>query len=414
LSRAARNVFIGRQPILDTNGEVVAYELLFRTSAQSTGDMGSESKATARVISDIFSDMGLARVLGDKLGFVNIGEEFLMSDMVYLLPADRLVLEILETVPVTDDVVARCRELKSRGFRLAIDDYVGAEGVWEPLLWLVDIVKVDVLGVDREDMSALSRNLHRRKLKLLAEKVETPEVAAQVAGLGFSYFQGFFFARPLVLESRTMDPMVSALLDIFFLVLKDAETNEIDQAIRLHVDLSVSLIKVANVVGTTPMRQVATVRQAILAMGRNQLRRWIQLLLFSTPPSENRYTRAVFHLALVRARIMEILAGRWSRPDGPDPDEAFMAGMLSLGDVLLETSLALLLRDLPVDPSFKDALLEGKGPIGRLLELSKTFERSDFPGIERCLEGLPVTEDQFLSAQTESLVWADEVARIFA
>jgi EAL and modified HD-GYP domain-containing signal transduction protein len=412
--RVSREVFIGRQPIFDTNAKIFAYELLFRNKFGNGLGMESESQGTARLIADIFSDLGLDRVLGGNLGLVNIGEEFLLSDMVLLLPSDKLILEILETVPVTETVIDRCRELKSRGFTLALDDYVGDEEHLDPLLPLVDIVKVDVLDMPRETMNSISQSLLKRKLKLLAEKVEHIEQVKFASGLGYSYFQGFFFARPSVFQSRTMDPMVSALMGILSLVLNDAPTNEVVDAIKPHIELSLSIVKLANIVGTTPSLKVTSVRQAILSMGRNQLTRWIQLLLLSNAPSGNRYSRPVFHLAMTRARVMELLAALWKGPDEPNHDLAFMVGMLSLADVLMDTSLSHLLGEIPVDPTVKEALLEGRGPLGLLLVLSQKLERSDLEGMKNLLSRIPISVEKIFSVHTESLLWADEISRHFS
>lgn len=188
----SKAVFLGRQAIFDRKNNIFAYELLFRTAGKIEADITSDSHATAHVVVNTLTGMGVERVLGKIPGFINIGEDFLMSDLVFLLPPDQFILEILETVPVTDEVIERCRELKAKGYRLALDDYTGDSLKWDPLISLMDIVKVDFQKVEGDNLEALARTLLQKKISLVAEKVELPEQQALAMSLEFSYFQGFF------------------------------------------------------------------------------------------------------------------------------------------------------------------------------------------------------------------------------
>jgi len=365
------------------------------------------------VIVDSLSEVGLERILGGKPGFLNIGEEFLLGDEIFLLPPAQIMLEILETVPVTEAVLSRIRELKARHYTLVLDDYIGSEKLWKPILELVDIVKVDILGLERGTLASVTKQLQTRKIRLLAEKVETEEDVQRAMDLGFSYFQGFFFARPVILTGRKVDPLQSALLGLLTLVMNEAPVDDVDRAVKPHIDLSISLIKVANVVGKSPSHRIETVRQAIIALGMNQMKRWIQLLLFSSSNPSSKYSRPTFHLAITRARFMEILAGQWRGQDPPDPDQAFMVGMLSLADTLMAASLEDLLSSLPISPAIREAL-SGKGPLGLLLEFARSIERADFIEMERILALLPVPTVKIAVDHTESLLWADEISALFA
>ena len=233
MSPSSRDILLGRQSILDRNGQIFAYELLFRsTRGAGEANVSDDTMATASVIVDTLMEVGVSRVLGDKKGFVNIGRDFLLGDAIFLLPAEHLVLEVLETVPVTDETVARCRELKKRGYTLALDDYVGDQDLWAPILDQVSIVKVDILGVKESEIEPVVKKLSSRKIRLLAEKVESHEMWLKTMALGFTYFQGFFFARPMTLTGKKTDPLRQALTGILSLVLSEAETEEIIGAIR--------------------------------------------------------------------------------------------------------------------------------------------------------------------------------------
>ena len=414
MSASSRDILIGRQSILDRNGQIFAYELLFRRTLQAgEANVSDDTMATASVVVDTLMEVGVSRVLGDKKGFVNIGHEFLLGDAIFLLPAEHMVLEILETVPVTNETVARCRELKKRGYTLALDDYVGDQDLWAPILDQVSIVKVDILGVKESEIEPVVKKLAARKIRLLAEKVESHEMWLKTMALGFNYFQGFFFARPMTLTGKKTDPLRQALTGILSLVLSDAETDELIGAIRPHMDLVSSLLRVANVVGLSPGRTVTDIRQALLVMGRDQLKRWVELLLFSSAPTENRYARPLFLLAIVRGRLMERLAPLWQGSGKPIPDHAFLTGLFSLAEPLLGIPLHELLDSLPLDASIKSALKEGDGNLGTLLGVVRRLvpaspEEEIFAAVPF---DAPLPFEAIAEVQAAAQVWADETLR---
>ena len=411
--RSPHDVLIGRQSIFGRDGSVVAYELLFRNTRKNVARISDDTRATARVIVDTLMEGRLGKILGGKRGFVNIGPDFLLEDALFLLPPRDLVLEILETVPVNDATVSRCRELKSRGYTLALDDYVGSEGIWAPLLELVSLVKVDILAVPEPDLRPVVRNLHARKLSLLAEKVETTDQLARTMEMGFDYFQGFFFARPVILASRKVDPLRQAVTGILSRVLADAGPDEIVGAIRPHIDLSASLIRIANVVGRSPFHSVTDIRQAVLTMGLDQIRRWLEIILFSSSISDNRYARPVLQMAVTRSRLMELLAQGWTGPGKPDPEEAFLVGMFSLSEPLLGVTIPAMLEGLPLREEVRKALLRGEGSLGTLLSFAGSLDHSG-DSLEHILGDIPVPLETVASAQTQSLLWGDDIVRMFS
>ena len=194
-------VFLGRQPIVDRNSSLIAYELLYRSEPRGDAGVTDDAKATAQVVKRTFHDLGVARVLGAFRGFVNVDAEALMSRHIERLPMNRVVLEVLETVVIDERLVRRCRELKRLGFSLALDDFCCYEERFEPLLAMAHIVKVDILKLERQPLTALVQRLKTYPARLLAEKVDTLERARHCLALGFDLFQGFFFGRPTLLKS---------------------------------------------------------------------------------------------------------------------------------------------------------------------------------------------------------------------
>ena len=198
---AQSDVFLARQPILDRQRKVVAYELLFRGDEAGEACVTDDAKATAHVISRAFHQLGVPSVIGRSAGFVNVDAEMLMSRRIEALPRERVVLELLETTKIDCAVVDRCAELKHLGYRLALDDVCAVEPAHEPLLDLIDVVKIDILQLDLPALEKLVRRLRLHPAKLLAEKVDTLERARQCLALGFDLFQGYFFARPALVTA---------------------------------------------------------------------------------------------------------------------------------------------------------------------------------------------------------------------
>lgn len=193
------DIFLGRQPIVDRRQHLVAYELLYRSGRNPDAPVTDDAVATAAVLRQAFQRIGIRTVLGECAGFVNVDAEMLFSRRIESLPADQVVLELLETVKVDGDIVARCSELKRRGYRIALDDFSAYDACYEPLLQIADIVKIDVPQLDPAALSQLVRRLKLYPARLLAEKVETWERARECLLLGFDFFQGFVFARPRLL-----------------------------------------------------------------------------------------------------------------------------------------------------------------------------------------------------------------------
>lgn len=194
-------VFLGRQAILDRSGNLFAYELLFRNGQVDSSNVTDDVHATSSVISHTFCRIGVEKVLGKHLGFINIDAEVLHGDLLDYLPSRQIVLELLETVVVTPQVVARCHELKARGFKLALDDFVFSPD-FLTILPLADFIKIDLLAHALDDLPQIITHLRQWPAQLLAEKVDTSELADYCIALGFDLFQGYYYERPSLISSR--------------------------------------------------------------------------------------------------------------------------------------------------------------------------------------------------------------------
>jgi len=402
-------IFLGRQPILDRDQRLVAYELLFRSGQVNASDVTDDLQATASVINHAFSEMGIQAVLGPHLGFINVSADMLQSDMIELLPREQVVLELLETIEINDDIVSRCHELRKKGFSLALDDFVFDEA-YLPLLGIVDIVKIDLLLHDPDELRNAVQHLKQWPVRLLAEKVDSAEQAQYCMDLGFHLFQGYYFAKPSILSVKRADPAHLSLMKLLGLVLGDAETHEIEQAFKQSPGLTYNLMRLVNSVAAGAGKKIGSVSQAIMVLGRRQLQRWLQLSLFTLQPG-SRYPSPLMQLAATRGKFMEILAGK-ENPDRDYRDEAFMTGILSLLDVLLGMPHEEIIAQLNLTENVRMALLRREGDLGRLLLLAEYVEQADRTSAAALLAKSPgLSLHDLTQAELEALAWVNDVAK---
>ena len=399
-----QDIFLGRQPILDRNQHIVAYELLFRSSSQArSANVTNDLLATAQVITNAFCELGIASVLGDKKGFINVSADLLLSDMIELLPQDKVVIELLETIQVDDQIISRCQELKAMGFSLALDDF-GGDSRFEPLFDIVEVVKFDLPQMGQETLEKNVNHVKRWPVKLLAEKVEDIEQAMLCKELGFDLFQGYYFARPVVLSGKRADSSKLMLLKLLELILGDAETHEIEQAFKHDPSLSYNLLRLVNSVAAGMHYKIGSLKQAIVVLGRQQLQRWLQLLLFVNSGGDMQ--NPLLELAATRGKLMELLAVAQSKQDKSHHDRAFMTGIMSLLDTLLGMPMEEVVKQVSLASDVENALLNHEGKLGKLLLLVEKMEQNDFYAAEGLLADMQLNQGHLMQAQIEAMNWA--------
>lgn len=409
---ASEEIFVGRQPILDRDGRLVAYELLFRSSQRNSADITDDMAATASVVSHVFSQFGVEAALGPHQGFINVDRHLLMTELLEALPRSRIVLEILETVPVTPDMVRRCRDLKAMGFTLALDDFIGEEEKYRPILPIVDIVKVDVQPFfesgRHDELGQATRALRQWPVRLLAEKVDSQAQAGLLKDLGYDLFQGYYFARPTIMAGKKLSSSELALMRVFGLLMQDAETPELEEALKTEPALIMNLMRLTNSAANAPRAPITSLRQAITMLGRRQLQRWLQLLLYTTPGSDAA-TNPLLHLAATRGRFMELASAQMNN-SAASQERAFMTGILSWMPALLSVPMEDILHGLPVAEEVRSALLAGQGSLGRLLSLASELDegRAALPA-----DLLPdgITAQGANQCLAEALAWAGAIGR---
>jgi c-di-GMP-related signal transduction protein len=390
-------VHIGRQPIYDRAGAVVAYELLFRGGRAAAAADQSDAHATTQVILNAFAEFGLEQIVGDRLCLLNMTREFLVGELPLPFEPDRVVLEVLETVEIDDEVIAGVADLTARGFRIALDDFVLGTG-HERLLGLASYVKLDVLGVDPRTIVAAVHEIRRfPNIRLLAERIETQSQLDAALALGFDLFQGHIFARPQTLTAVSVNPSRMRRLELFTaLTAAEADIDEIVPIVTADPALSFRVLRATNTAANGLHRKVSSIREAVTVLGHDRIRQWVVLLMASdvaaTSPEHLTGT-------LTRARLCQLIAGHAGAP----ADAAFTVGLLSgVADLLAEPIEELAPR-LPVTPEISTALVDGSGRLGQVLALARAYERSDLSA----LSAAPMSAAELARAYLSAVGWSE-------
>jgi EAL and modified HD-GYP domain-containing signal transduction protein len=394
--------FLGRQPILNRFQEIIGFELLFRATTFNAAEFTNYSHASASVISNVLSEFGLEEVLGGKLGFVNVNLDVLFSEGIELLPVEQTVIELLEIIELNEHVIERCRELKRLGFKIALDDHEYSEDNNE-LYGVVNIIKIDILQNDLGSLPGIVEKFRKTRVKMLAEKVETVEQFEACFKMGFDFFQGYFFERPMILNRNRIDISGMAMLTLLQQLIMDASIAELEQTFKENPSLSYNLLRLVNSVGIGLRNKIKNLRHAIILLGVNHLRRWVQLSLFAINDRRG-LNHPLLEMAVVRGRMMEILIDK-KRVQDDLAEAAFMTGILSLLDVLFEVPMSEIVESLHLSDDVTNALLSRQGRMGMLLTLTEKVETTDFDAVIPLLDQCNITMDQLLSAQVESFGW---------
>lgn len=366
------SVFIGRQQIYDRDLNIVAYELLFRSGQDNRADVVDGDTATSRLLINAIVEIGLENLVFGRPAFVNFTTNFVLGNCEIPFLPDQLVVEVLETVEPSSEVIAALRKIRDAGFTIALDDFVDSDKRQE-LLELSDIVKIDLFGYDQSRLGSEAKRLKKLPLKLLAEKVETVDQFNLCKELGFDYYQGYFLSRPQIVEGTTIPNNQLAILRLLVKLRDPAVSfDEVVDLIKQDVSLTIKLLRYVNSVAHGVRRQIDSVRDAAIRLGLQTICKIVTLLSIggiSDKPAP------LLETALIRARMCEIL-GASKRPESAEA--CFTVGLFSSLESFLDRPLTEILKELPITPEIREALLSHEGPMGRLLSIVLAFEQGDW------------------------------------
>ncbi len=407
----ARDFFLARQPILNRDQDLFAYELLFRGAEAGPANVTDDLAATASVIAHA-SELGMENVIGASLAFINVDAAVLMSDFIYFLPKQKVVLEILETVEVTDKIIARVQELGRAGYSFALDDVVADSAGLQKLLPFIDIIKVDITEMDWDSLACLTRQFKQAGKTLLAEKVEGLEQFQHCLDMGFDYFQGYYFARPTVLTGRKLSPPQIALMQLMAQILSEAELPDIERSIKEDASLGLSLLRLVNAPSSGIAQRIDSLNQALQMLGRHQVQRWLQILLYAEPSKSRGAASPLLMLATTRGKLLELMAQKIRPSDRKTANIAFTVGIMSLMDALFDMPMEAILKQLSVADEVRDALLFRTGIYGDMLKLVECIERINTSGplVAPLLKRLQLSTEQLYALQLAAFEWSNTVS----
>ena len=408
------NVFLGKQPILDRNQKLIAYELFFRSNERDEkADYSNDLTATANVIVNAYGHFGIQNILGDQRGFINVNRELILSDIVELLPSNHVVLELKSTDKFDDELIAKCKELRKRGHQCALDSVVTLNDEIQRILPVINIVKIDVSKLGKENLASLVSQYKRWPVLLLAEKVETPELAKECLALGFEMFQGYYFAKPENISGKRADPGKLSLLKLLQLVMSDSDIEEIDKEFKRQPGLSYNLLRMVNSAASGLPQKINSIKQSIVLLGRKQLQRWIQLLLYTNENSasgDDGMTNALLQTAATRGKLMELIAAVERPHDKTHQERAFMVGILSLLDTLLGIEMQQIIDKLSIPEDMSNALLGRSGRLGQELKLIEASETNKTEMVKSLLGELGfLSQSKLTDLELEALGWVNRI-----
>ena len=396
-------VFIGRQAILDQQKKVYAYEILFRSGLKNAFDPTLDGNiATQSVMVGAMLEFGMKKLVSDRKAFINFTEQNLLNRAPKLLPPENVVVEILETVQPTQDILEAVRELKEDGYKIALDDFVLLPG-YEPLIEMADIIKVDFRITSSPKERLKLREIMPSHIRLLAEKIETEEEFQQALDFGYVLFQGYFFCKPTILRQKKLTGNAISRMRLLKEVnRKDLDFASVTKAISSDTNLVHKLLTYINSAGIGLSNHVSNLKQATLLLGAAGVRRWVTLISLQTfsedkPPE-------LFTLSLLRAKFCELIAADLNRP-GLTPDTGFLIGMFSLLDVLLSQPMEEVLKEVALADDLNDALLGEDNDLRRILDLVIAYEQGDWDKVASCCAHEKIAPDKLKANYDTVLEW---------
>ncbi|PAJ74635.1 EAL domain-containing protein [Pseudoalteromonas sp. NBT06-2] len=394
--------YAARQPILDREKKLFAYELLFRDSLDNVFPNIDENEATTKLIEG--SQLGLDDMTGDKPAFINFTLDTLQKRYATMLNKEQVVVEILETVQPGKRLLAIVKELKELGYTLALDDYIH-NPVWKHFYPYIDIIKIDFLEMATEEIKQVIKDISPYKnIKFLAEKVETYEQYQSAMDMGFAYFQGYFFSKPEVIQSKSLAPSQITLAELLYETSKsEMDLKKISEVFQRDVNLAYKLLRYTNSAAFNRRAEIGTIKQALVVLGLAELKKFLSVLftaqVASTKPPE------LMRLSLTRARFAECLAIKHGHMK--DTAMAFLAGMFSLIDGILDQNMSEILDKLPLSIEIKDAILKKEGLIADYLSLVEHYELADWEQAKMITEQLNIDVKTVPDAYHDAVYWAN-------
>ena len=395
--------YIARQPIVDLDQNLVGYELLFRDGKSNKFPDICPDQATSNILTNNHLNLGIEKITGNNTAFINFHADALIKNFPTFLDPKKVVIEILEDVPISDALFEACQSLKDKGFRIALDDH-DFDPKWERFFPLIDIIKVDVLELSVLEISRYIRKLINYDITLLAEKVETKELFEKLKLLGFTLFQGYFFARPEMMKQKKTSTGKQAILElIHHASTKEMDFKKVSETFSKDPGLTYKLLRFINSPIYGQNQEITSLKHALAYIGELELKKFISLLALSDL-STGKCTE-LLRFSLIRARFCEIISEKLE--DDNNPPKAFLTGILSLIDGILDQQINTVFDIIPVHNDIKDALLNKNNYLKHYLTLAKLTELGDWKKSSLLAFKLSLNPTDICEAHHLATEWTD-------
>lgn len=396
--------FLARQPIFNSKRVVYGYELLFRSGPENRYDAFHADMASASTVDSILL-FGIERLTAGCRSFLNCTRDFLIRDFATMLPRDRVVLEILETVPMDDEVHDACRRLKQSGYLLALDDFQERPD-WKPLVAMADFIKVDLLATSPADQLRLAQTYLPMNIRMVAEKVETYDDFHRTRGWGYTYFQGYFFSRPEMLSRKDIPPnQLNYLLVLQAVNRAHLDIAEVSERIKVEASLSFRLLRYLNSPAFPLIVEVRSIPHARSLLGERGTRKWVSLIAVTCMAGDKPAELAA--LPLIRAQFCELLALCARIPDSAN--DLFLLGLLSAMDAILDMRMPDVLKEIAIHHQIRDALMGKPNKLREVFEFVLNYERACWEEIGPAAARLGIREDAVPELYLAAVEWARQI-----
>ena len=397
------DVYVARQPIFDAEMNLYGYELLYRKGPNNFYEGNDENVATASVLANSFLVFGFDELVGGSKGFINFPQELLQQEIPLILPKQRVVIEILENVKATSYLLDACLRLKSKGYLFALDDYAVRRdnGGRSPLFELADIIKIEFPVMPVETQERLIRR-YKGKKTFIAEKVETPDDYKEAIRIGYSFFQGYFFSKPIMESGVDIGSLNTDLLYIIQeLRRKEPDYDSIAEIIAKDLGLSYKLLKMSNSIHYGTIYPIKSLKQALARLGTERIRQWVYLMLLQ---DVQRHENAeLVKACVIRGRMLSLLAEELGEP--AKESDYFITGIFSSLDAILNNSMENIVNGLPLEEDVKNALLGEENEMRTALDSVLAFEKGRWGQIDRYIREKNLSEGKYMELYYDALKW---------
>jgi len=402
------DIYVARQPIFNQEKKIFGYELLFRDSMNNVFSGIDGNTATSEVLSNSFFNIGIEKLIGNGVAFINFTRDLLINQLPQLFPSEQLVIEVLEDVEPEQIVIDSCKELSQKGYSIALDDFFYNKEM-EPLIAIANIIKFDFRATPPGELTGIINAFKKYDIKLLAEKVETNEEFEIALNMGFEYFQGYFFSKPEIVKGKDISHAQFNMLEIMAEVNQPYfEFSKVEEIISKDVSISYKLMRYINSAFYKRMNDISSIQQAIVLLGEKGIRNFLSLIAM-TKLADGKPDELV-RSSIIRAKFCELMGNCVG--SSQDASELFTLGLFSSIDAILNDTMENLMAKLPLSENLKMALVHNEGKLNHFLNIAKCYERGDWEGFSKIKDEISLKDEKFPEYFIEAITWADAITAL--